>query len=138
MESRPSFTEIYLRFAHDLARRGTCKRLQVGCVITSEDFSDIFAVGYNGAAHGLPNGCRRDTPGSCGCTHAEANAAFKCGRRGRAAKLAFCTHQPCEMCAQALIQITGVQRVYYVAPYRLRDGLDILERVSIPAIQVTL
>lgn len=67
MSTRPSFPEIYMRLAMELSRRSTCKRLQVGTVITSVDYRMVYAVGYNGNANGLPNECDRDEPGNCGC-----------------------------------------------------------------------
>lgn len=67
MSERPSFQEIYLQLAATLAKRSTCCRLQVGTVITSEDFRKVLAVGYNGNATGLPNTCDREEPGNCGC-----------------------------------------------------------------------
>ena len=112
-DGRPSFDAIYLRFALDLAGASTCRRLQVGCVITDLDGTEILGHGYNGRARGLPNGCARDEPGACGCVHAESNAALKCGLRGGMPKLVYCSHQPCEACAQVLVQIRGVARVLY-------------------------
>lgn len=76
---RPPFHVIYLRHARDWAERATCHRLRVGCVITSADFAEVYGVGYNGSAAGLPNGCVRDTPGNCGC--------FVSGTRVRAARV---------------------------------------------------
>jgi deoxycytidylate deaminase len=67
MGDRPTFEAIYLAFAAQLAQRSTCGRLSVGCVITSTDFRYVYAVGYNGNAAGLKNGCDQDVPGACGC-----------------------------------------------------------------------
>ena len=57
---RPSFETIYLQLAQILAARSTCSRLQVGTVITSLDYRKVLAVGYNGNATGLTNGCDRE------------------------------------------------------------------------------
>ena len=77
-DTRPSFQKIYLRLALELAKRSTCKRLQVGTVITSVDFRKVLAVGYNGNASGLANTCDREEPGNCGCLHSEENAVINC------------------------------------------------------------
>ena len=42
---RPSFEEVYMNFAHLISGRATCKRLQVGTVITTSDFRKVQAVG---------------------------------------------------------------------------------------------
>lgn len=79
---RPSFPDIYMRLAGSLAERSSCGRgLRVGCVISSPDYRKILAVGYNGNAAGLPNGCDDPTAvGACGC--------FLAGTRVRAAGVA--------------------------------------------------
>lgn len=68
---RPTFGEIYMRFALSMAERSTCLRgLKVGTVITSTDNRKVYAVGYNGNATGLPNQCDLTGPeavGNCGC-----------------------------------------------------------------------
>ena len=61
---RPTFEQVYMDFAESIARRSTCRRLQVGTVITTTDFRKVLAVGYNGNASGLPNECDRDEPGN--------------------------------------------------------------------------
>ena len=67
-----------MRMAGLLIGRSTCKRLQVGCVIASEDYRKILAMGYNGNASGLPNECDSEEVGKCGCLHAEENAVINC------------------------------------------------------------
>lgn len=135
---RPTFPEIYMQMAHVIAQRATCirtnskgERMRVGCVITSTDFGQVYAVGYNGNARGLPNQCDSDTPGSCGCCHGEENAVIHCRELTATPKLVFCTHLPCPMCCKRLIQLGGVERVYYHQDYRIRDGLAFLEAVGI-------
>src|SRR2546427_7404813 len=77
---RPSIESLIMDFAMSLTRRATCKRFQVGSVITSEDMTQIYAFGYNGTAKGFPHDdCKADQPGGCGCVHSEQNA-LKIGR----------------------------------------------------------
>jgi dCMP deaminase len=128
---RPSFPEIYMRMAHEFARRSTCKRLQVGTVITSVDFRKVLAVGYNGNASGLTNTCDREDPGNCGCLHSEENAVINCDASREMPKLVFCTHLPCAMCAKRLINLGNVRTVYYAMDYRKRDAIDLFARAGI-------
>lgn len=128
---RPRFEEIFMRLATDLAKRATCQRLQVGCVITSEDFTTVYSIGYNGNAHGFPNQCDQDTPQLCGCIHGECNAIIKCSAPRDAPKRAFVTHSPCIMCAKMLVNLGGVRTVYYQEEYRLKSGIELLTTAGI-------
>lgn len=69
--------EACLRMAEVLAVRSTCSRLAVGALVTDPAMTNIYAMAYNGAARGLANGCETQTPGACGCCHAEMNALVK-------------------------------------------------------------
>ncbi|MCB9228778.1 MAG: cytidine deaminase [Deltaproteobacteria bacterium] len=132
---RPAFEDIYMGLAHIMASRSTCKRLQVGTVITSVDYRKVLAVGYNGNASGLANGCDSETPGQCGCLHSEENAVINCDSPRHVEKVVFITHSPCVMCAKRLINLGSVRRVYYASDYRCQKGPALLEEVGIGAIR---
>ena len=133
---RPSFERIYLDLARTLARRSTCKRLQVGTVITSTDFRKVLAVGYNGNATGLHNGCDRDEPGNCGCLHSEENAVINCDSPRQVEKVVFVTHLPCVACAKRLINLGNVRKIVYGEDYRVRGSVKILESVGIEVLRL--
>lgn len=137
-KERPSFQSIYMNLAHILAARSTCKRLQVGTVITSTDFRKVLAVGYNGNATGLHNGCDREEPGNCGCLHSEENAVINCDAPRSTDKIAFVTHLPCVACAKRLINLGNVKMVFYSQDYRIRDSLELLRSVGINVEQLQL
>ena len=136
MTDRASFTELYLAMAGMFSRRSTCKRLSVGCVITSTDHRYVYGIGYNGNASGMNNGCDSEEPGKCGCLHAEENAVINCTTQRDVPKNVYCTNLPCKMCAKRLVNLGGVQAVYYLEGYRLTDGLDVLDTVGIRHEQV--
>lgn len=138
INDRISFQEIYMKLAFDLAKRSTCTRMNVGAVIVSEDFSRVFGIGYNGNAAGLRNSCDSDEPGNCGCLHAEDNALLKTNGGSEVYKIAFVTHQPCSYCAKRMVNKGGIKKVYYSEPYRLKDGIRILESAGIEVIQYRL
>ena len=127
---RPSFQQINMKYALNLAERSTCQRgTKVGDVITSPDFRSVYAIGYNGNASGLPNQCDRTGPeavGNCGCLHAEENAVINCDVSRERPKVVFCTHLPCVMCAKRLINLGGVREVYYLNSYRDTTGSSLL------------
>lgn len=134
---RPSFQKIYLDLALTLAQRSTCHRLQVGTVITSTDFRKVLAVGYNGNASGLHNGCDREEAGNCGCLHSEENAVINCDAPRFMEKYVFVTHLPCVQCAKRLINLGNVKAVFYGQDYRIKDSLEILKSVGIIVEQIS-
>ncbi|NOZ08914.1 MAG: hypothetical protein GXO91_08595 [FCB group bacterium] len=128
---RPSFEAVYMQFAHLIARRSTCSRLQVGTVITTTDFRKVLAIGYNGNASGLPNQCDREEPGNCGCLHSEENAVINCDSPRYIDKIVFVTHLPCAACAKRLVNLGHVIKVIYHEDYRNRDSLQIFNQTGI-------
>ena len=108
--------EVWLRVARKMSRLGTCRRLQVGCVLLREDGS-VAGVGYNGALPGAPH-CE---PGSCNASarclrtrHAERSALdYSLG----AVSTAYVTDEPCLRCAMDLIA-RGVRRVVFGRRYQ--------------------
>jgi len=136
-KERPGFEEVYMEFAFSIAKRSTCKRLQVGTVITTTDFRKVLAVGYNGNARGLPNTCDRSDPGNCGCLHSEENAVINCDSPRSIEKYVFVTHLPCVACAKRLINLGNVKKVFYSHDYRIRDSLSLLERCGIEVIRLS-
>jgi dCMP deaminase len=117
--------------AHELSQRSTCRRLQVGCVITSTDFRKVLSVGYNGNASGLANDCDSDEVGNCGCLHAEENAVINCDSPRSAEKIVFVTHLPCVMCTKRLINLGNVRTVYFAKEYRDRRAIEIFNSAAI-------
>lgn len=119
-----------------MAQRSTCRRLKVGTVITSTDFRKVLAVGYNGNASGLPNGCDRDEPGNCGCLHSEENAVINCDSPRSVEKVVFVTHNPCAACAKRLINLGNVKAVYYGTKYRCADAALLFAATGIELIKL--
>lgn len=134
--SRPTFESVYMRFALEIAKRSSCKRLQVGTVITTTDFRKVLAVGYNGNAAGLPNSCDRDEAGNCGCLHSEENAAINCDSPRHVEKFVFVTHLPCAACAKRLINMGNVKKVFFHTDYRRRESIGLLKSVGIDIFKI--
>jgi dCMP deaminase len=132
---RPTFEAISMELAFALSSRSTCRRLAVGCVITSTDHRKVLSVGYNGNATGLDNDCDGHEPGKCGCLHAEENAVINADVPRSVEKFVYCTNEPCVLCAKRLINLGGVRRVMFVEPYRL-GARATLARAGIKAFQM--
>ena len=134
---RPSFHQIYSEFAARLSERSQCERLSVGCVITSEDHSEVYSIGYNGGPSRSRRTCRgKGAAGVCGCAHAEANAIAKCRASRLERKVVYVTHMPCELCATLMVNMGGIVRVVWAEDYRLRDGEIILTEAGITAAKI--
>lgn len=150
---RPSRENALMATAFIWAQRSTCSRLSVGAVIHRE--GRILVQGYNGAPAGLPhcdhecNCSWADNPKAnakgrghkewcasgpvyCRAVHAEQNAiawAARVGVRLEGSEI-MVTHQPCLACARSLIN-AGVEKVFFVEEYRLKDGLELLIEAGI-------
>ena len=135
-KERPSFESVYMNFAKEISNRSSCHRLQVGTVITSTDFRKVLAVGYNGNAAGLTNGCDRDEVGNCGCLHSEENAVINCDSPRSVEKFVFVTHLPCIMCAKRLINLGNVKKVFFETDYRKRESIHALVTAGIQIFKI--
>lgn len=113
-----------------MASHSTCKRTQVGCVVVTSDAMRVLAVGYNGSYRGGPNTCDRETPGDCGCLHAEDNACIKLDYNDQSDKVIYCTHMPCSYCAKRIVN-AGIREAIYFHEYRKTEGLQILNKAEV-------
>lgn len=130
--TRTSREAIHMQTALMWSSRSLCSRLKVGAVITTPDMRRVLSIGYNGPARGLPHDrCQSNKPGACGCLHAEDNAIAQVDSTVPD-KILFVTHQPCEQCAQRIIQ-AGISKVFYSMTYRSDVGATLLNSVGIPA-----
>lgn len=123
--TRPTKIELMTAVARLVATRSTCKRAQVGAIVTDVDMTTIVSMGYNGPAHGQPNDACTNEVGRCGCVHAEVNALVKAPYRPGELRL-FTTTSPCHMCA-SLITNAGIAYVVMDRAYRDTSSLAIME-----------
>lgn len=141
--ARSSWNVYFMELARMVAKRSTCDRAYVGCVLVNKDHR-IISTGYNGSIANNPH-CdevghtMRD--GHCIATiHAEMNALLYCAREGIsvAGSTCYVTHFPCLNCTKSLIQ-AGISEIYYEIGYRMDDyAVELLERNHIPYEQITL
>ena len=128
------FDQSYIEMAGVWARNSYCKRRQVGAIIVKDKM--IISDGYNGTPSGFENICEDES----GLTkpyvlHAEANAITKIARSGNNSDGAtlYVTASPCIECAKLIIQ-AGIKRVVYSEEYRLKDGIELLQRAGIEVV----
>lgn len=131
---RPSRDEWAMGLALLTAKRATCLRRQVGCVLLNQR-GHVLATGYNGVAAGQPHCNQYDHfhpigfPDACagahapsgtnldGCQaiHAEQNALLQC-RDVYAINTAYVTASPCVTCCKLLLN-TSCERIVYGVAY---------------------
>jgi dCMP deaminase len=113
------------------ATRSTCRRRQVGAVITDVD-GVILATGRNGAPKGQPHCLDNPCDGAhlpsgtglsaCEAVHAEVNAVLFCTER-RHMRTLYCTTSPCSDCVKLLLQ-TPIQRLVFLDQYPHAEARD--------------
>lgn len=121
----------YLRMARIWSENSYCKRRQVGALVVKDKM--IISDGYNGTPSGFDNVCEDDTNVTFPYVlHAEANAITKLARSNNNSDGAtlYVTDSPCIECAKLIIQ-AGIKRVIYGREYRLKDGLELMEKAGI-------
>jgi dCMP deaminase len=131
MDKQQLLDQRYMRMAQIWAENSYCERRRVGALLVKDKM--IISDGYNGTPSGFENVCEDEN----GLTkpyvlHAEANAISKVARSHNSSEDAtlYVTASPCVECAKLIIQ-AGIRRVVFGEHYRLRDGLDLLERAGV-------
>jgi dCMP deaminase len=138
MNNKPSFNEIYMELAENLAKRSHCVKAQVGAVLTKD--TRIISLGYNGPPAGTHNcdvvwpkdGCPRDSKGSCSLAlHAEQNAILYAAKSNVSIEgsTLYVTLSPCISCARVIFTL-GIKKVYYLNSYAAYKGLSTDEGVD--------
>lgn len=114
---RPSWDEYFKEIVQVTAKRSSCERLQVGCILVRDN--RIVSQGYNGF---LP-GCAHESIVRDGheqaTVHAEQNAVADCARRGTSCEgcTAYITHYPCVICCRILLA-AGINCIKYIYDYK--------------------
>jgi dCMP deaminase len=122
---RPSKDQWAMDLALVTAKRATCLRRQVGCVLLNAR-GHVLATGYNGVAAGQPH-CSEGHPcagaqalsgqglDACQAIHAEQNAMLQC-RDVYSIHTAYVTASPCITCCKLLLNTTCT-RIVFLEPY---------------------
>ena len=133
-DKRPTWNEYFMNIAHEVAKRSTCERAQVGAVIVRD--KRILTTGYNGSPRGLPHcsevGCLMDNGHCVRTLHAEQNAIIQAALHGVITEGAtiYVTHQPCFICAKTIIN-AGISEIVYDKEYRDDLSIDFLNQAEV-------
>ena len=134
----PTFDDIYMELAQNLARKSHCVKAQVGAVIAKD--TRIVSLGYNGPHSGTHNcdrewpeeGCARSMKGGCSLAlHAEENAILYAAKNkvDLEGSTLYCTLSPCLSCAR-MIYTTGIKTVWFLHSYAQYKGYELDEGVE--------
>ncbi len=136
--SRPSWDEYFMRVAHEVAKRSTCPRANVGAVVAKDN--RILATGCNAAPRGLPHclevGCVIVNHHCVRAVHAEQDAIAQAALHGVALGGAsiYVTYQPCIACAKIIIN-AGLKRVVYACDYPDELARTFLEQAGVELVR---
>jgi len=133
-EKRPTWNEYFMNIAHEVAKRSTCERAQVGAVIVRD--KRILTTGYNGSPRGLSHcsdvGCLMDNGHCVRTLHAEQNAIIQAALHGVITEgaIIYVTHQPCFICAKTIIN-AGISEIVYDKEYKDDRSIDFLNQAGV-------
>jgi dCMP deaminase len=115
-QARPSWDDYFKEMVQVCAKRSTCKRLHVGCLLVKDN--RIISQGYNGYLPGCPHEQKLRDGHEIATVHAEQNAITDCAKRGVSSNdcIAYVTHYPCINCMKILCA-SGVKEINYINDY---------------------
>lgn len=130
-----------MQIAEVSSRRSTCFRRNVGAVIVDQN-RHLVSIGYNGSPPGQPHctgaGCASPIHGCTKAVHAERNALDRLEwDYSKKSLTMYVTESPCPACATS-IKASGIfGSVFFLHPYRLSEGRDILMAAEIGLYRMT-
>lgn len=135
---RPTRDDVYLEMAELVAKRGTCPRRAVGCVLVDRR-GRVLATGYNGVASGRPH-CSEGFPcpgaecpsgtslDKCEAIHAEQNAILLL-QDPWSVYTVYLTASPCVSCVKLLLG-TSAKRIVCREVYPHADAIQWWKRAG--------
>ena len=138
MEKQELLDSRYLRMAYTWSENSYCTRRQVGALLVKDKM--IISDGFNGTPSGFENICEdEDNNTKSYVLHAEANAITKVARSNNSSEGAtlYVTTSPCIECAKLIIQ-SGIKRLVFSELYRMKDGIELLERSGIECVHIPI
>lgn len=119
---RPEWDEYFRDIVVLTAKRSSCPRLNVGCLLVKNN--RIVAQGYNGHLPGLPHKSIIENGHEIATIHAEQNALVDCAKRGVSCDetTAYITHYPCFNCCKLLLA-AGIKQIKYIDDYNNNNNV---------------
>lgn len=135
INERPTWEEYFKEIVISTAKRSSCNRLHVGCILVKDN--RIISQGYNGFLTNHPHVSVIIDDHEISTIHAEQNAIIDCAKRGVECNdaIAYITHFPCINCLKILVQ-AGIQKIYYINDYKNNNDLINKLNIHIPIIKI--
>lgn len=130
--------DAHMQVAHIYGGLSYCNRLKVGCIIVQPDPDGdrVISIGYNGTPSGEDNVCELpDNTTKPEVIHAEHNAIRKLKPGEAEGAYVFCTHAPCQGCADMLID-AKISTFFYKHEYRHTDPMHTMIAAGIIVKQI--
>jgi dCMP deaminase len=128
--------KFYIEVANKFASMSKDPRLQVGCVIVTQN--GILYPGINGLEKGGSNEVDSLEPGCSGCVHSEANALIRFNPSLHKECKLYISHFPCRICCRMIVNTQAISEVYYEKEYRDLSGIEILQKAGIKVKKINL
>jgi dCMP deaminase len=122
--SRPSWDDYFKEIVQVTAKRSSCNRLHVGCILVKDN--RIISQGYNGFLPGCPHESIVRNNHEQSTIHAEQNAITDCAKRGVSCNnsTVYITHYPCINCCKLLLA-SGIKSIKYINDYKNDELVDV-------------
>jgi dCMP deaminase len=125
--NRPTWDEYFKEIVQVAAKRSSCNRLHVGCLLVKDN--RIIAQGYNGFLPGCPHKSIIRDEHEQATIHAEQNALADCAKRGVSCldSTGYITHYPCINCCKLLLA-SGIKIIKYIHDYKNNELVEIFTK----------
>jgi len=136
MGDRLSWDEYFSEISEVTAKRSSCERLKVGCVLVKDN--RIISQGYNGFLPGCVHKSIVRDGHEQATVHAEQNAIADCAKRGVSCNeaTAYITHYPCIICTRLLLA-SGIKCIKYINDYKNDSLVTVFtNQLQIPVIKL--
>ena len=136
MGDRLSWDEYFSEISEVTAKRSSCDRLKVGCVLVKDN--RIISQGYNGFLPGCVHKSIVRDGHEQATVHAEQNAIADCAKRGVSCNeaTAYITHYPCIICTRLLLA-SGIKCIKYINDYKNDSLVTVFtNQLQIPIIKL--
>ena len=136
INNRPSWDQYFKEIVQVTAKRSSCNRLNVGCILVKD--KRIIAQGYNGFLPGCPHKSIVRDNHEQATVHAEQNTIADCAKRTVSCmdSTAFITHYPCLNCCKILLA-SGIKQIKYINDYKNDSLVDVLcKQCNVPIIKI--
>lgn len=128
--------QVFVNFAKKLAGLSKCQHGQVGAILVSTDFTQVFSIGINGGPKGQMDCCCKQKDAKYGCAHAEQNCLVKNYDKDTP-KIMICTTECCPTCATLIVNSdANITEFWYIKEYKDHGGLSILQNADILVYQI--